>query len=167
MITSILVLFHLLISLIVRLISFSGCSHYLEASQLIDNNQLTGFSVRGVSVERHFWAISKIIFFVNRIFLLLLVERLALVFFICMITFYCFSTLVCANLVGKIFSRYGGFDLRSTFIGTVPWRRSLSGFRPFFCCLERLLFKNDGYFDLISWDSKNFQQATFCPWIKA
>ena len=52
MITSILVLFHLLISLIVRIIPFSGCSRYLEASQLIDNNQLTGFSVRGISIER-------------------------------------------------------------------------------------------------------------------
>ena len=44
--TSILLLFHLLISSIARINPFSGCSHYLETSRAIyDANLLTGFSV--------------------------------------------------------------------------------------------------------------------------
>ena len=86
-------LFHLLISLITRINPFSGCSHYLEASHLIyDANRMTGFSVMGISIERHFRAICKIIF-------LLPVLRLALLFFIGMVylvffPLYCFSSLV-------------------------------------------------------------------------
>ena len=53
-ITSILLLFHLLISSIKRINPFRGCSHYLEAIQVIYNaNRFTGFSVMGVSVERN------------------------------------------------------------------------------------------------------------------
>ena len=68
----------------------------------------------------------KIIFFVNKIFLLLPVVRLALMFFIYMVyfiflTLYFFSTLVCANLVGKRFGRFACFNLRSTFIEAFPW----------------------------------------------
>ena len=76
MITSIL-LFHLLISFIVRTTPFSGCSRYLEASQLIyDADRLTGFSVMRISIKGQFRAIFKIIFFVNRILLLLSVLHL-------------------------------------------------------------------------------------------
>ena len=49
-ITSILLLFHLLISSIADIYFFSGCSHYLEVSQVIyDANRLTGFCVMGIS----------------------------------------------------------------------------------------------------------------------
>ena len=55
MITSILLLFHLLISFIVRTTPFSGCSRYLEASQLIyDADRLTGFSVMRISIKGQF-----------------------------------------------------------------------------------------------------------------
>ena len=58
--TSILLLFHLLISLIARIILSRDCLHYLEASQLVyDANRLTGFSVMGISIEGHFRAICK------------------------------------------------------------------------------------------------------------
>ena len=54
MITTILLLLYLVIGLIARIIPFSGCLHYLEASQLInDANLLTGFPVMGISVARH------------------------------------------------------------------------------------------------------------------
>ena len=120
-------LFHLLISSIARINPFSGCSHYLEVNQVIyDGNRLTGFSVMGISVERNFRAICKIIFLVNRILLLLPVSRLTWIFFIYMVyliflTLYCFSTLVCANLVGKGFGRFVCFDLRSRFNDVVSW----------------------------------------------
>ena len=127
-ITSILLQqFHLLISLIARINPFGGCSHCLETSQVVyDANQLTGFSVMGISFEGSSRLICKIIFFVNRILLLLPLLRLALIFLIFMVylvffTLYCFSTLVCANLVGKSFGRFACFDLGSTFIGAVPW----------------------------------------------
>ena len=52
-ITSILLPFRLLISLIARKMPFSGCSHYLEPSQLIcDANRLASFSVMDTSIER-------------------------------------------------------------------------------------------------------------------
>ena len=35
-------------------------------------------------------------------------------------TLNCFSTMVCANLVGKSFGRFGCVDLRSTFIDALP-----------------------------------------------
>ena len=104
-ITSILLQFHLQISLIARINHFSGCSHCLEASQVVcDVNRLTGFFVMAISFEGSSWAICKIVFFVNGILLLLPVLRLALIFLIFMVylvffTFYCFSILVCANLV--------------------------------------------------------------------
>ena len=97
-----LLLFHLLISSIARKNPFSGCSHYLEASQVIyDANRLIGFSVMGISIERNFRAIGKTIF-VSRILLLLPVLRLALIFLIGMVylvffRLYCFSTNASAN----------------------------------------------------------------------
>ena len=106
-ITSILLQFRLQISLITRINPFSGCSHCLEASQVVcDANRLTGFSVMGISFGGSSRAICKIIFFVNKILLLLPVLRLAQIFFMFMVylvffTLYCFSTLVCANLVGR------------------------------------------------------------------
>ena len=130
-ITSILLLYHLLISLIAHINPVSGCLHYLKANQVTyDANRLTGFSVMGISIERNFRTICKIIFFVNRILLLLPVLRLALIFFIYMVylvffTLYCFSTLVYANLLGKSFGRFACFDLRSTFIDAVPWSLQL------------------------------------------
>ena len=64
MITSMLVLFQLLIILIAGIIPFSGCLHYLEANQLIyDANQLTVFPLMEISAERHFQAICEIMFF--------------------------------------------------------------------------------------------------------
>ena len=126
-ITSILLQFHLKISLIARINPFSGCSHCLEASQVVCNaNRLTGFSVMGISFEGSSRAICKIIFFVNRILLLLLVLRLPMIFLIFMVylvffALYCFSTLVCANLVGKSSGRFACFDLGSTFIDAVSW----------------------------------------------
>ena len=127
-ITSVLLLFHLLISSITWINPFGGCSHYLEASQVIyDANRLTGFSVMGISTETSIRAIFKIIFFVDRILLLLLpVLRLALVSSIYMVysvffTLYCFSTLVCAKLVRKSFGRFACFNLRSTVIDAVLW----------------------------------------------
>ena len=126
-ITSIVLLFHVLIGLIACINPFSGCSHYLETSQVIyDADRLTGFSVIRTSIDRRFRAICKIIFFVNRILLLLPVLRLALIFLICMVylvffKLYCFSALVCTNLVGKSFGRFACFDLGSTFIDTAPW----------------------------------------------
>ena len=119
--TSILLLFHLLISLIAHINPFSGCSHCLEATPVVcDANWLTGFSAMGISAEGSSRAIFKIIFFVNRILLLLPVLRLALMFLIFMVylvffMLYCFSTLVCAHGVGK------SFGLRSKFIEAVPW----------------------------------------------
>ena len=121
-ITSILLQFHLQISLIACVNPFSGCSHCLEASQVVcDANWLTGFFVMGSSR-----AICNIIFFVNRILLLLLVLRLALIFLIFIVylvffTLYYFNILVCANLVGKSSGRFACFDLGSTFIDAVPW----------------------------------------------
>ena len=76
-------IFHLLISSIARINAFSGCSHYLETSQVIyDANRLIGFSVMEISIEinRSFRAICKIIIFVNRILILLPALRLALIF---------------------------------------------------------------------------------------
>ena len=108
-ITSILLIFHLLISSIASINPFIGGSHYLEASQMIyDTIWLTCFSVMGVSTKRNFPTICKIIFFVNRILLLLPVLRLALIFLISMFylvvfLLHCFSALVCANLFGKRF----------------------------------------------------------------
>ena len=106
-ITSILLLFHVLISSIACKNPSSG---YFEANQVIY------YSVMGTSIERSFQVICKIIFFVNRILLLLPVLRLAQIFLTCMVylvffTLYCFSTLVCANLVGKSFGRFACFDL--------------------------------------------------------
>ena len=49
---------------------------------IYDANRLTGFSVMEISIERNIRAICKIIFFVNRILLLLPVLRVALTFFI-------------------------------------------------------------------------------------
>ena len=109
---SILLQFHLLVILIVRINPFSGCLHFFEASQVVcDANWLTGFSVMGISFEGSSQAICKIIFFVNRILLLLPVLRPALIFLIFMVylvffTLYRFSTLVCAYLVGKSFGRF-------------------------------------------------------------
>ena len=127
-ITSTLLLFHVLISLIARISPFNGCSHYLEASQVTYNtDRLTGFSVMGTSIERSLQAFCKIIFFVYRTLLLLPVLCLALIFliFIVYLVFftllYCFSTLVCANLVGKSSERFACFDLGSTFTDAVPW----------------------------------------------
>ena len=93
---------------------------------IYDAVRLTGFSVMETSIERRFRAICRIIFFVNRILLLLPVLHIALIFLIFMIylvffMLYCFSILVCANLVGKNFGRFACFDLRSTFIDAVPW----------------------------------------------
>ena len=122
-IPSILLLFHLLISTIARINLFNGCSHYLEASQVMhDANRVTGSPEIGSYIEWNIWTICNIIFFVNRILLLLPLSRLALLFFIyivCLIffTLYCFSTLACANLV----DRFACFDLRSMIIDAVPW----------------------------------------------
>ena len=124
---SILLQFHLQISLIARINPFSGCSHCLEASQVVcDANWLTGFSVMGISFEGSSRAICKIIFFLYRILLLLPALRLAPIFSIFMVylvffTLFCFSTLVCANLVGKSSGRFACFDLGLTFIDAVPW----------------------------------------------
>ena len=125
-ITSILLLFDLLLSSVARMNPFRGCLHWLKASQVICNtNWLTGFSVMGISIEESFRAICEIIFLVNRILLSLLVFRLALIFLICMVclvffTLYCFSTLVCANLVGRSLGWFVCFELGSTFIDAVP-----------------------------------------------
>ena len=111
-ITSILLQFHLLISLIAGINPFSGCLHCLEVSQVVcDANRLTSFSVMGISFEGSSQAICKMIFFVNRILLLLPVLRPALIFLIFVVylvffTLYRFSTLVCAYLVGKSFGRF-------------------------------------------------------------
>ena len=127
-ITSVLLLFHLLISSITWINPFGGCSNYLEASQVIyDANRLTGFSVMGIYTETSIWAICKIIIFVNRVLLLLLpVLSLALASSIYMVysvffTLHCFSTLVCAKLVGKSSGRFACFNLRSTVIDAVRW----------------------------------------------
>ena len=54
-ITIISLLFYSLINSNARINPFSGCLHYLEASQEIyDANQLTGFSVMGISTEKKF-----------------------------------------------------------------------------------------------------------------
>ena len=146
-ITSILLQFHLQISLIPRIDHFSGCSPCLEASQVVcDANQLTGFFVMGISFEGSSWAICKIVFFVNRILLLLPVLRLALIFLIFLVylvffTLYCFSILVCANLVGKGSGRWACFDLGSTFIDAVPW--SARVFWPFFLLTGKTLVFED------------------------
>ena len=143
-ITSILLLFHLLISLIARINPFSGCSHCFEASQVAcDANRLTGVSVIGISVEGISRAIYKLIFFVNRILLLIPVIRLALIFLIFMVylvffTLYCLNTLVCANLVGKSLGRFACFDLGSTSIDAAPC--SVQFFWPLFCWMERHVF---------------------------
>ena len=127
MITSILLLFHLLISFIVRTTPFSGCSRYLEASQLIyDADRLTGFSVMRISIKGQFRAIFKIIFFVNRILLLLSVLHLYWYFYIRILKYlvffpsYCFSNLVSTSLVGKGFDWLGCLNLTSTLIDAVP-----------------------------------------------
>ena len=141
-ITSILLLFHVLISSIACKNPSSGCSHYFEANQVIY------YSVMGTSIESSFRVICKIIFFVNRILLLLPVLRLAQIFLTCMVylvffTLYCFSTLVCANLVGKSFGRFACFDLWSTFIDTVPW--SVKMFLTILLLTEKtLIFKDTG-----------------------
>ena len=63
-VTSILLLFHLLIRSIACINPFSVCSHYLEADQVTyDANRLSGFSVMEISIERNFRSICKIIFF--------------------------------------------------------------------------------------------------------
>ena len=143
-ITSILLLFHLLISLIARINPFSGCSHCFEASQVAcDANRLTGVSVIGISVEGISRAIYKLIFFVNRILLFIPVIHLALIFLIFMVylvffTLYCLNTLVCANLVGKSLGRFACFDLGSTSIDAAPC--SVQFFWPLFCWMERHVF---------------------------
>ena len=143
-ITSILLLFHLPISLIAHMNPFSGCLHCLEVSQVVcDANWLTGFSVMGISVGESSWAIYKI-FFVSRILLLLPVLHLALIFLIFMVylvsfMLYCFSTLVCANLVGNSFGRFACVDLGSMFIDAVPIGLYRC-FWPFFCWLGRHIF---------------------------
>ena len=99
----------------------------LEASSVIcDANQLTGFSVMDISIEGNFRTICKIIFFVNRLLLVLGVLRLALIFLKCMVylvfsTLYYFSTLFCANLFGESCGRFTCFDFGSTCIEHVPW----------------------------------------------
>ena len=89
----------------------------------------------GISVEGSSRAIYKIIFFVNRILLLLPALHLALIFLIFMVyiffTLYCLSNLVCANLVGKSSGRFACVDLGSTFIDAVPW--SVQVFLTIFC----------------------------------
>ena len=80
----------------------------------------------GISVQGSSRAVYKIIFFVNRILLLLPVLRLALTFLTFMVylvffTLYYFSTLICANLVGKSFGRFSFLDLGLMFIEVVPW----------------------------------------------
>ena len=126
-ITSIMLLFHLLISLFARINPCSGCSRCLEASQVTcQANRLTGFSVMGISIETSFRAICKATFFLNSILLLIPVLRLAFIFLIFMVylllfSLYCFSTLVCINLVGKNFGRFAYFDFRSTFIDAFSW----------------------------------------------
>ena len=106
---------------------FSGCSHCLEASQVVcDANRLTGFSLMTISFEGSSRAVSKMIFFVNRIRLLLPIVCLALMFLIFMVDLvifmlYCLSTLVCFNLVVKSSCRFAYFDFGSTFIDAVPW----------------------------------------------
>ena len=146
-ITSILLQFRLQIRLITRINPFSGCSLCLEASQVVcDANRLTGFSVMGISFGGSSRAICKIIFFVNKILLLLPVLRLAQIFFMFMVylvffTLYCFSTLVCANLVGRFLKVLADlpvliFDRRllTQFLGLY------GRFWPFFCWLERHVF---------------------------
>ena len=141
-ITSILLLFHLLISLIARINPFSGCLHCFEASQVVgDANWQTG--VMGISVEGISRAVYKIIFFVNRILLFIPVIRLTLISLIFMVylvffTLYCLSTLVCANLVGKSLDRFTCFDLGSMSIDAAPW--SVQFFWPLFCWMERQVF---------------------------
>ena len=104
----------------------SGCLHWFKTSEVIcDANWLTGFSVMGIFYEGTSRVIWKIIFFVNRILLLLSVLRLALIFLIfrvCLVLLllYCFSALVCANLIGKGFGRFACFDPGSTFIDAIP-----------------------------------------------
>ena len=148
-ITRILLLFHVLISSIACINTFSGCSHYLEGSQVIyDADRLTGFFVMGTSIERRLWAICKIIFFVNRVLLSLPVLRIALIFLTCMVysvifTLYCFNTLVCANLVSKSFGRLACFDLGSTFIDIVPWFVKLF-LTILFLTGKALIFKDAG-----------------------
>lgn len=85
-----------------------------ESSQLIyDANRLTSFSVTEISIKWYFWEIFEIIFFGNRILLLLSVLHLAwFIVYLVFFTLYCFSILVCVNLVGKMFSRFNCFDLR-------------------------------------------------------
>ena len=143
-ITSILLLFHLIISLLACINPFSGCLHCFEASQVVgDANRQTGVSVMGISVEGISRAIYRIIFFVNRILLFIPVIRLALIFLIFMVylvffTLYCLSNLVCANLVGKSLDRFTCFDLGSTSIDAAPW--SVQFFWPLFCWMERYVF---------------------------
>ena len=122
-ITSILLLLYLLINFVARIIPFGGCSHCLQASQLIQGAyRLTSFS-------RHFRVIRKIIFYINRALFLLSVLRVAWISFINMVYFFfsflffytlcCFNAPVFANLVVKSFGRFGCFDLRLTFIDAV------------------------------------------------
>ena len=124
--SSILFQFHLLINLIARINPFSGCLHWFKTSEVVcDANWLTGFSVMEIFYERTSRVICKIIFFVNRVLLLLSVLRVALIFLIFMVylvlfLLYCFSALVCANLIGKGFDRFACFDPESTFIDAVP-----------------------------------------------
>ena len=144
-VTTILLLFHVLTSSTEGMNPFSGCLHYLEASQMIyDADRLTSFSAMGTSIEKSFRAICKIIFFVNRILLLLSVLSLALIFLISMVylvffTFYCFSNLVCANLVGKGFGRFACFESYRPLL--TQFHGLYSCFWPFFCWLERHFFK--------------------------
>ena len=73
-ITSMLLLFHLLISSIDRINHLSCCSRCLEASQMIcDANRLTGFSVMRISIEGSFPAICQTNVSVNRVLLLLII----------------------------------------------------------------------------------------------
>ena len=101
-VTSILLLFHLLISLIARINHLSCCSRCLEASQMIcDANRLTGFSLMRISIEGSFWAICETNVLVNRVILLLPVLRLALIFLICTVYLVFFQVIFspsCQNI---------------------------------------------------------------------
>ena len=154
-ITGILLQYHLQISLIDRINPFSGCSHCLEASQVVyDTNRLTGFFVMRISFEGSYRAICKTIFFVNRILLLLSVLLLALIFLIFMAylvfsMLHCFSTLVCANIVG----RFACFDLGSKFIDAV-FIGLYGGFNHYFVDLKDTCFQRWGliWSNIVEWE---------------
>ena len=130
-IASILLLFCLITSLTACMNPFSACSHYFENIQVIsDANRLTAFSMMVISIEGSFRAIRKIIFFVNRILLLLPVLHQALVFLICMV-YLVFFTLYIVSVLGFVLIQLAkalpdlplfttdqcSFDLRLTLLG--------------------------------------------------